>query len=212
MAAILEYAGLTPGARVAHVGAGLGYYTALIAEIAGEAGSVVALELESELASRARTNLASYSNARCVCADGSSYQLPQNSFDVVVVSAGASQLQLTWLKSLRDGGRLVVPLVFSNDEPGQVARVTRHGDRFHVEFVMDAIVYPCQGSDEQTYADRLREAVETFGWYSNTELRLDLENTDDSAWLITSTYWISMIERDTTGDPVRLVETSLTIP
>jgi hypothetical protein len=93
-----------------------------------------------------------------------------------------------------------------------VARVTRHGDRFHVEFVMDAIVYPCQGSDEQTYADRLREAVETFGWYSNTELRLDLENTDDSAWLITSTYWISMIERDTTGDPVRLVETSLTIP
>ncbi len=198
MAALLDHAGIAHGARVAHIGAGLGYYTALIAEIVRDAGSVVALELDSELASQARTNLASYSNASCLCGDGSSYPLPRQSFDVVVVSAGASQLQLSWLDSLGEGGRLVVPLVFSDEEPGQVARITRHGDRFEVEFMMDAFVYPCHGSDDQIYADSLREAVETYGWYSNSELRLDVESADDSAWLVTSTYWISMIERDHT--------------
>lgn len=211
MAALLEHSGITPGARVAHIGAGLGYYTALIAEMIGDAGSVVALELDSELASQARTNLASYSNASCLCGDGSSYPLPRHSFDVVIVSAGASQLQLTWLNSLSDGGRLLVPLVFSNDEPGQVARITRHGNRFAVEFVMDTFVYPCHGSDDQIHADSIRDAVETFGWYSNTELRLDVENADDSAWLVTSTYWISMMEHDQTHT-ARSLENSLANP
>lgn len=211
MAALLEHASLTAGARVAHIGAGLGYYTAVIAEIVGGAGSVVALELDGELASQARTNLASYSNARCLCDDGSSYPLPRDSCDVVVVSAGASQLQLTWLDSLREGGRLVTPLVFSDEEPGQVARITRHGGRFQVEFVMDAVVYPCHGSYDRRHADSLREAVETFGWYSDTELRLDVENADGSAWLVTPTYWISMIEREQTVDPAISLEAVPTI-
>lgn len=211
MATLLEHAGLTPGARVAHIGAGLGYYTALIAEIVGDTGSVMALELDSELASQTQTNLAPYSNACCLCADGSSYPLARDSFDVVVVSAGASQLQLSWLDSLRDGGRLVVPLVFSDEEPGQVARAMRYGDRFHVEFVMDAIVYPCHGSDDRCYAEILREAVETFGWYSNSELRFDVEYADDSAWLVTPTYWISMIERDQTVKQARSLEAAPTI-
>jgi hypothetical protein len=33
-----------------------------------------------------------------------------------------------------------------------------------------------------------------YGWYTNSELRLDLEKVDDSAWLVTPNYWISMTE------------------
>jgi protein-L-isoaspartate(D-aspartate) O-methyltransferase len=194
MAAILEHANLTPGDRVCQVGAGLGYYSAIIAEIVGEAGTVLALEIDSELAIQARANLASYRNVECISADGSAHPLYQDSFDSIIVNAGVSSIQHSWLKSLRDGGRLIVPLIFSEEEPGQMARIMRLGDRFRVEFVMDTMVYPCSGSYDRVSATSLRQAVEVFGWYSDTELRLDIENADESAWIVTPTYWISMIE------------------
>src|SRR5204863_6721453 len=48
---------LTPGARVLHVGAGLGYYTAVMAHVAGPAGRVLAFEADPALAEDARANL-----------------------------------------------------------------------------------------------------------------------------------------------------------
>lgn len=200
MATIVDLMGVTIGSRVCQIGAGLGYYSAIIAELVGDSGSVLALELDGDLAAQTQSNLVPYTNTRCAHADGSSFPLPKEFFDAVVVNAGVSQIQRSWLDSLRDGGRLVVPIMISEEEPGQVARVTRHGKRFRIEFVMDTMVYPCAGSDDQNYANGLREAVDTFGWYSNAELRFDVENADSSAWLTTPTYWISMLECDwTTG-------------
>jgi protein-L-isoaspartate(D-aspartate) O-methyltransferase len=194
MAAVLGHANLTPGDRVCQVGAGLGYYSAIIAEIVGEAGTVLALEIDSELAMQARANLASYPNTECISADGSSHSLPPRAFDAVIVNAGVSHIQQSWLYSLCDGGRLIVPLMFSEEELGQVARITRIGDRFRVEFVMDTMVYPCVGSCTDEHSANLRQSVETFGWYSDSELRLDVDSADVSAWIVTPIYWISMIE------------------
>jgi protein-L-isoaspartate(D-aspartate) O-methyltransferase len=44
---------LKPGERVYHLGCGVGYYTAIIAEVVGPGGRVVGLELQPELAERA---------------------------------------------------------------------------------------------------------------------------------------------------------------
>src|SRR5262245_21790299 len=49
---------LVPGARVLHVGCGLGYYTALLAQAVGSSGRVVAYEVDELLAAEARQNLA----------------------------------------------------------------------------------------------------------------------------------------------------------
>src|SRR6185436_20941421 len=48
---------LAPGARVLHIGCGLGYYTAVMAACVGEGGRVVAFEADAALAERARANL-----------------------------------------------------------------------------------------------------------------------------------------------------------
>src|SRR6185503_12329729 len=53
---------LQPGNRVYHLGSGVGYYTAIIAEVVGPEGAVVAVEIDSELAARARENLSAYAN------------------------------------------------------------------------------------------------------------------------------------------------------
>src|SRR6201999_424382 len=50
---------LAPGSRVLHVGAGLGYYTAVIGECAGSAGRVLAFEVDEALAAEATRRLAS---------------------------------------------------------------------------------------------------------------------------------------------------------
>jgi len=41
-----------------HVGAGVGYYTAILAELVGAAGTVTAIEFDAELAARASANFA----------------------------------------------------------------------------------------------------------------------------------------------------------
>src|SRR5215510_3278097 len=47
---------LQPGQRVYHLGSGVGYYTAIMAEVVGPGGSVVATEIDPDLAARAREN------------------------------------------------------------------------------------------------------------------------------------------------------------
>jgi protein-L-isoaspartate(D-aspartate) O-methyltransferase len=53
--------GVRLGEQVLHVGAGTGYYTAILAALAGPAGHVAAYEIESDLAATAAANLAALS-------------------------------------------------------------------------------------------------------------------------------------------------------
>jgi hypothetical protein len=52
----------TPGETVLHIGAGSGYYTAILAMLVGPTGTVVAYEIQKSLAEWAAGNLAAYSN------------------------------------------------------------------------------------------------------------------------------------------------------
>src|SRR5215471_10333390 len=58
LAAWIDALDLRSGERVLHVGCGLGYYTAILAATVGVSGRVTGLEIDGELAARARHNLA----------------------------------------------------------------------------------------------------------------------------------------------------------
>lgn len=58
------------GEVVAHIGAGTGYYTAILAELVGSTGRVIAVEYDNDLCTRALKNLAHRSNVQVVHADG----------------------------------------------------------------------------------------------------------------------------------------------
>src|SRR5271169_6162380 len=49
---------IVPGEKILHIGAGTGYYTAILAKLTGINGSVEAYEIEPDLAARAKHNLA----------------------------------------------------------------------------------------------------------------------------------------------------------
>ena len=69
-ARMLWHLNVQPGDRIVHVGAGSGYYSAVLAELAGPQGRVTAIEFDAELAEMAAANLKDRSNVVVVHDDG----------------------------------------------------------------------------------------------------------------------------------------------
>jgi protein-L-isoaspartate(D-aspartate) O-methyltransferase len=111
LATWIDALALQPGARAFHLGCGVGYYTAIIAEVVGPSGSVVALELQSDLAARGKENLASYANVTVHLGDGAAFD--PGPCDAMFVNCGVTHPQKIWLERLRHRGRLVVPFTMA---------------------------------------------------------------------------------------------------
>ena len=99
---------LTHGARVLHVGYGLGYYTGVMAHCVGPAGRIVAYEVDDTLAAEARQNLASMPWVEVRHGDAAAAL--EDSFDAILVNAGVTHPLETWLDRLAPGGRMILPL------------------------------------------------------------------------------------------------------
>ena len=96
------------GDHVVHIGAGTGYYSAILAEMVGPAGRVWAVEYDQGLAERARACLADRSNVETVCGNGSDW--PDRPVDIVYVNFATDRPADRWVEMLRPGGRLLFPL------------------------------------------------------------------------------------------------------
>ena len=108
VAAWIDALAIEPGQRVLHVGCGTGYYTALLAEMTGPTGAVLAVEIDETLAARARENLAPWPWVTVRTGDGRR-DLPAD-LDAILVHAGAPRVLDEWLHALRDDGRMIVSL------------------------------------------------------------------------------------------------------
>lgn len=101
-----------PGERVVHIGAGTGYYTALLARLVGPSGRVTAIEVDRDLAAFAARVLPEVlpdgPPVVVVADDGETW--PRSEADVVYVSFGIAAPSSLWLDRLAIGGRLLFPL------------------------------------------------------------------------------------------------------
>ena len=146
---------IRPGERVLHIGAGTGYYTAILSQLVGETGHVTALEIESDLAAQARDNLKGYGNVTLLERSGTVAPLPPS--DVIYVNAGATHPVDAWLDALSDGGRLLFPLT-AESNLGVALLVTRHGERFAAQAVWPVGFVPCAGARDPAAAADLQRA------------------------------------------------------
>jgi protein-L-isoaspartate(D-aspartate) O-methyltransferase len=98
-----------PDGKVLEVGTGLGYQTAILAELAGEVWSI---EIVEELADIAQDLLQQfgYANIEIRIGDGSRGWSEHAPFDRILVSAAADAVPMALLDQLKPGGRLVMPL------------------------------------------------------------------------------------------------------
>lgn len=111
MALMLEQLSLEPGQRVLEIGAGTGYNAALLRHLVGAAGRVTTIDIDPELARRARSALRRSGYAAKVFAGDGREGFPHDApYDRIVVTASVAEIPNAWLDQLRPGGRLQLPL------------------------------------------------------------------------------------------------------
>lgn len=180
-----------PGDRVLHVGAGTGYYTALLADLVGPDGAVVAYEIEADLAERTRANLVDRPQVEVRARSAVEPGLPPS--DVIYVNAGATHPPAEWLDALKLGGRLVFPLS-GTQGGGLMLMITRVRETaYAVRIVSGAAFIPCVGAADDLEAVAVTQALMRGGHAGVRSLMRDHE-PDASAWLAGEGWWFSTRE------------------
>ena len=186
---------LQPGARVYHLGCGVGYYTAIIAEVVGAGGSVVGLDLEADLAARARENLAAYSQVKIAAGDGSAFD--PGDCDAILVNCGVTHPQARWLDRLREGGRLVVPFTIPmNPKIGQgvMMKIIRSGDSFTTEVLTPLAIYSGGTLRDESLELQLRKGFATGGLLKLKSVRRDSHEPGDDCVVHARDVCLSLAE------------------
>ena len=137
---------LKPGARVYHLGCGVGYYTAIMAEVVGPSGYVVASEVNSDLAARARENLSAYVNVQVHSTDGA--EMDPGECDAMLINAGVTHPYGLWLDRLREDGRLVLPITTATSPTlgaGLMIKIVRRRGAYSATGITPVGIYSCTG-------------------------------------------------------------------
>lgn len=190
-ARVYDSLAIQPGATLCQVGAGVGYYTAILAELAGPQGHVIAYEIEPDLAERARHNLRHYSNTEVICADATRARLPE--LDALTACAGVTHVPGGWLDSLKPNARLVVPYT-GVDQWGFLLHLIHTQGGLMARSLGPLGAYHCAGARTEDEARALTAALKSsagaappVGIYHRTPHR----PVDGPAWITGASYWIS---------------------
>ena len=188
---LIHQASPADGEHIVHIGTGTGYYTAILAHLAGPAGRVTGIEFDPELAARAKANLADYPNAEIIEGDGTLASFDQA--DVIYVNAGCTMPAESWLDRLADGGRLILPMTsdqgFASPSPAQMAssgavfRIERRNHDYFADWISAVAIFPCAGSRDEVSERTLAEAFAKGGWQQVTRLYRDQEIADERCWV-----------------------------
>ncbi len=199
------------GEKIVQIGAGTGYYTAILAKLTGPTGTVDAYEIEEDLATRATQNLSDQPNVRVHTRNAAEGELPP--CDVIYVNAAATGPLDTWLDALQPNARLLFPLTPA-DGPGGTPGVgamllitrpplpsaTANGgalalsespdETLAARFLSPAVFIPCIGARDDTTAAKL---VEAFKRGNSRDVRSLHRRTppDETSWCSGETWWLS---------------------
>jgi protein-L-isoaspartate(D-aspartate) O-methyltransferase len=194
---LFDRLGVAAGEHVLHLGCGTGYYTAILAELAGAEGSVTAIEIEPSMAQRARPALAPWPQIALRHGDGASG--PFSPADVIVASAGATHPLPIWIEALKPGGRLLFPITVTRG-PGGMLLVRRHGGgEFSAQFLCAAAFYEFSGARDADVSGRLEQALTRDRGAGVKSLRRDSHSEEDTCWLHGDGWCLS--RREVTAEP-----------
>jgi protein-L-isoaspartate(D-aspartate) O-methyltransferase len=185
-AALIASAAPRLGEHVVHVGAGVGYYTAILHRLVGRRGRVTAIEFDAGLAARLAENFAGAHNISVVQGDGA--RVPFDSAAIIYVSAGATKPAETWLDRLAEGGRLILPLTAAEFPAGDVRhgavfRIERQGSDLLAQRISGVAIFPCKGMRDAESEAALAAAFEKGRAQEVTRLYRRDDLPEENCWL-----------------------------
>lgn len=139
-ARLVQLAEVKPEDKVLLVGAGSGYGTAVLAQLAA---AVVAVESEPALAALARKNLAGLANVKVVEGALEAGAKPEAPFDAIVIEGRVGEVPPMLLSQLAPNGRLVA--VVGETEMGKAHVYTSGPGDLSVRVAFDASVAALPG-------------------------------------------------------------------
>jgi len=126
IASMLQAAEIQPSDRVLEIGAGSGYQSAVLSELAHH---LVAIERYTTLTEEAQRVLdqLGYTNVTLVTGDGTLGVREYAPYDAIIVSAAAPHVPPALIEQLAIGGRLVIPVGDAHQQMLEVVRKQRDG-------------------------------------------------------------------------------------
>jgi protein-L-isoaspartate(D-aspartate) O-methyltransferase len=177
------------GDTVCHIGAGTGYYTAILSVLSQPRGAVHAFEIEEALAQKARDNLAPFEGISVITGDATKLPLPPS--DLIYVNAGVVALPPSWLQALRPQGRMIFPWRPSQ-AVGLAVVISRQATGFSVRPLMNSYFIPCVGASEAGQCLKTPDPREA-GSVRSVWLSAERE-PDETAVAICEHLWFSSAE------------------
>jgi protein-L-isoaspartate(D-aspartate) O-methyltransferase len=188
---------------VVHIGCGTGYYSAIIAHVVGPGGHLTAIEIDDELAPRAKQNLAHLAQVEMIHGDGSSIDV--GPADAIFVNAGANFPESLWLDALKPNGRLLFPLItmkptrlhvlwpdwarnraplfYTAAGAGVMLTITREAAGFSARATSSVGIFPCINSIHRETDQSAAIALRRGDYETIRSIRRDAHQPDDSCWL-----------------------------
>jgi len=140
---------LKPGDVVLEIGTGLGYQSAVLAELAGRVYSV---EIIDELAQRAiqRLKRQGYTNVEVRVANGYLGWSEHAPFDKVIVAAAPDLIPAPLINQLKAGGRMVIPVGLLGAQQLVVVEKDLNG-RVATKEIMPVLFSLLEGSEQPSF-------------------------------------------------------------
>ena len=172
------------GDRVYHLGCGVGYYTAIMAELVGTSGTVIGSDVNSELAARARENLSGYPNVTVHAGDGAAFD--PGFCDAMLINAGVTHPHRAWLERLGEGGRLAVPITIAASPmggQGLIVIFTREHGGFSAQIVTFVGIISCTSVRDPQLEPLIAKALGSRTLFKLKSVRLDAHEPADTCIL-----------------------------
>lgn len=179
---------LKKGESIAHIGAGTGYYSAILGFVTGESGRVHAFEINPDLIVAAEKNLSAYSNTVLHPESGDSDQFPE--VDIIYVNAGVTHPADCWLDKLNINGRMVFPLTGDENAGIMILLQKYASDQFSADIICGAQFIPCSGLRDVETGFRLSTAL-TQGKLDKVRSLRRHTAPDNTNCFSTDGWWLS---------------------
>ena len=163
-ARVLSRTDVPKGVRVLQIGAGSGYYTAILKELV-QGGSVLAMECDEHLAGLASKALRDVDRVEVRYGNGAT-DLRDNDgpFDLIVAFAGVTHPVAAWINRLAPAGRMLLPVTGAH-WGGAMMLATPVDGGFDAITLGPCGFYPCDNARD----DRLAARIDAM-WQDRTRL------------------------------------------